>query len=91
MLFRALPAPLQTDPHPLSGSADQEGKGSGCQASFLHLLQVCCQGLGAFHLQDCFPVSRLGLVGVGGPVPVRNVFGTLGESSRKTEGVLDGL
>lgn len=90
-MFQALPAPPQTDPHPLSVSADQEEKGSGSQASFPHLLQICCQDLGTFHLQDCFPVSRLGLVGVGGPVPVRNVFGTLGESSRKTEGIFDGL
>lgn len=45
-MFQALPAPLQTDPHPLSGSADRQGKASGCQASFPHLLQVCCQGSG---------------------------------------------
>lgn len=44
-----------------------------------------------FHLQDGFPVSRLGLVGAGGSIAVRNMFGTLGESSRKTKGVLDVL
>lgn len=88
-MFQALPAPLRMAPHLLSGSADREGKGSG-------FLPPPAAGLlpgpNAFsYLHDHFPVSRLGLVGVGGPIPARNMFGTLGESSRKTKGVLDGL
>lgn len=86
-MFQALPAPLQMDPHLLSGSADQEGKGSGCQAS--------CSAAGLLSGLRHFPISKTVSLSPGwGRWVLEALFlleTRLGESSRKTKGLLDGL
>lgn len=86
-VFQALPAPLWTDLDLVSSSADQEGL-----PGFLPcLLQVCCQGSGTFPAPRWFPCLQAEVGGCWGALFLSETFGTLGESSRKTKRVLDGL